>query len=127
MKILRIFIPSLIVIYITWMICFFIQPFYINPAELQNKTYGDIVQLLGEPTHNFSEKGFVAWERRLNTYTIQTIQLQINSADINPEYIPTMITQKNIYDANTRYFIKTNTIDTTNHTLKDRFRIWPFG
>lgn len=127
MKILQIFIPSLTVIYIAWMICFFIQPFYINPAELQNKTYGDIVQLLGEPTHNFSEKGCVAWERRLNTYTIQTIQLQINSADINPEYIPTRITQINIYDANTRYFIKINTIDNINQALENDYRIWPFG
>ncbi len=115
----------LLLLLLLFIVHFFSQPFYTEIGKLQNRSLDEIIEYLGKPTHYYDEKGFIAWEKALNFYTIQIIQINIDQKNNLKDKKINYIIQKNIYNGNTRFLIKTLSLDAYNSVNVD-YKVWPF-
>ncbi|SES77127.1 hypothetical protein [Thorsellia anophelis] len=103
--------------------------FYVD--SYNKKTINDIYWLLGDPTHDFSMKGFVGWQETQfgfisNSLTIRGDFSENASLDVLADEIKASKSLI-IYDTTLFSLTETSNIKTQHSEINRQLIVWPFG
>jgi hypothetical protein len=92
---------------------FITEPLWIKPEKIKNRDA--LLNILGNPKHIYSVKGFVAWEKG-NNYLYSTIELRDGGL---------IVTSNILKKGNLQVFKNSKVWDGTN--LYQYITVWPYG